>query len=153
MWIECELVFRHYQPEKIEAGMLFLNDLYPNNPDKQISEVWEITEQHLDNDISDEFLIYENGYPVQPFIIQREANLIITPEEIGWWDAGEITQELISIGLKEYNFILREFEGWLEILIDEEILDTNGIMQPVFEDGLVLLRFEQENYDDDDEEE
>lgn len=153
MWIECELVFRHYQPSKIVSGMLFMNDIYPNNPDKQVSEVWEITEDYLDVHVEDEFLIYENGYPVQPFIIQREANIIITPEEIGWWDAGEITEELIPIGIKEYNFILREFDGWLEILVDEEILETHGIMQPLLEDDLVILRFDQEEDDDDEEEE
>lgn len=147
-WIEIKLVLRHYVPEKIEPGMLFLNTLYPNNDEKELTEVWAITEDHLDEHIDDEFIIYENGYPVEPYLIQEECNLIVTPDEIGWFDAGERADSLIEFGIPEINFILREFDGWLEVAIDEDSLDDD-IIQPVLDDDWVILKFIDEEQDDD----
>ncbi len=156
MFIEAELQFRHYNPKKIEPGMLFMNHINPGHPDKEHVQVWEITEDHFHNELPDEKLIEENGYPVRPFIINDI--IIVTPEEIGTFviiNEEEDEEAYIEFGVTEMNFILREFDGWLDVLIDEDTLDGR-LVEPVYDEqnnNKVILKFiDEEEYIDDEEE-
>ena len=157
MFIQAELEFRHYSPDKLEAGMLFINHINPGHPDKEHVQVWQITENYFHDELPDERLIEENGYPVKPFIISDQ--LIVTPEEIGTFviiNEYEDEEAYIEFGLTEMNFILREFDGWLEVLIDEDTLDDK-LVEPIYDeenDNKVIIKFidEEEEYINEEEE-
>jgi hypothetical protein len=140
MWIAVELVFRHYQPQELEAGMLFMNTLYPGHEDKEQIEVWELKEENLYDQLTPEIVFMENGYPVMPYLIDDEDRAIVTPDEIGWFDPGSVSETLIKFGINEMNFIMQEFDGILEMFVDEDGLEEGEII-PIFEDDLVILRF------------
>lgn len=140
MWIAVELVFRHYQPQELEAGMLFMNTLYPGHEDKEQIEVWELKEEDLNDQLTPEIVFMENGYPVIPYLIDDEDKAIVTSDEIGWFDPGFVSETLIKFGINEMNFIMREFDGILEMFVDEDGLEEGEII-PIFEDDLVILRF------------
>lgn len=156
MFIEAELQFRHYNPKKLEPGMLFINHINPGHPDKEHVQVWEITEDYFYDELPDERLIEENGYPVRPFIINDA--IIVTPEEIGTFviiNEEEDEETYIEFGVTEMNFILREFDGLLDILIDEDTLDDR-LVEPIYDednDNKVILKFiDEEEYIYDEEE-
>jgi hypothetical protein len=154
MFIEAELEFRHYKPTKLEPGMLFINHINPGHPDKEHVQVWKITEDYFHNEISDEILIEENGFPVKPFIISDK--IIITPDEIGTFiiiNEYEDEEAYIEFGITEMNFILREFQGWCEVLIDEDSY-FNKLAEPIYdENDKVIIKFiDEEEYIDDEEE-
>lgn len=154
MFIEAELEFRHYKPTKLEPGMLFINHINPGHPDKEHVQVWQITEDYFHNEISDDILIEENGFPVKPFIIG--SKLIITPDEIGTFiiiNEYEDEEAYIEFGITEMNFILREFQGWCEVLIYEDSY-FNKLVEPIYdENDKVIIKFiDEEEYIDDEEE-
>jgi hypothetical protein len=62
--------------------------------------------------------INKNGYPVEPYIIGEDEEILAEPEEIGWWDEGEHSDEYRDITINDVNLILNEFDG--EIVIDGE---------------------------------
>jgi|TARA_R110000868_G_scaffold411256_1_gene702547 hypothetical protein len=144
MFIEAELQFRHYKPDKLEVGMMFLDHINPGHPEKEKIEVWRITEDYFHETISDETLIEENGFPVQCFIITD--GLIITPEEIGTFilfNEAEDEECYVEFDVTEMNFILREFDGWVDVLIDEDTVD-DFLMEPIYDDendNKVILKF------------
>ena len=82
------------------------------------------------------------GAPVQLFIIDEDENILATDEEIGWWDEGEYTDELRDITLDDINLVLRAWEGYLAIEIDEE---TEA---PVIMEDRVVLSLDQEDIND-----
>lgn len=156
MFIEAELQFRHYSPEKIEPGMLFMTHINPGHPDKEHVQVWKITEDYFHDQLTDEILIEENGYPVRPFIMNDD--LIVTPDEIGTFVIfhDDDTEDFVEFGVTEMNFILREFDGWLEVLIDEDTLDDR-LIEPIYDEennNKVIIKFidEEEDYINDEEE-
>ena len=154
MFIEAELQFRHYNPESIEPGMLFINHINPGHPDKEHLQVWKITEDYFYDELPDERLIEENGYPVKPFIISDQ--LIVTPEEIGTFiiiNEYEDEEAYIEFGITEMNFILREFDGWCDVLIDEDSY-FDKLAEPIYdENNKVIIKFiDEEEYIDDEEE-
>ena len=157
MFIEAELQFRHYNPEKLEPGMLFMNHINPGHSYKEHVQVWKITEDYFHEELSDEILIQENGYPVKPFIL-ADVGLIVTPEEIGTFVIfnDDDTEDFVDFGVTEMNFILREFDGWLDVLIDEDTLDDR-LVEPVYDEennNKVILKFidDEEEYINDEEE-
>ena len=148
MWIACELVFRHYNPGKLEEGMLFMNELYPGHDVKEHVEVWALTKEGMHKQITYDMMVFESGYPVQPWIMTDNGRIAAIPDELGWFDPGDISDSLIPFTLKEMNFIMREFDGLLEIFVNEDELEK-GIIDPVYEDDLVILRFLTDDEDDD----
>ena len=105
--------------------------------------------------ITDEILIEENGFPVQCFIIAE--GLIITPDEIGTFvliNEEEDEEAYIEFDVTEMNFILKEFDGWLDILIDEDTLD-DILIEPIYDEennNKVILKFtDDEEYIDEEE--
>jgi hypothetical protein len=143
MWCPAELVVRNYQPEQLEKGMLFLNILHPGTH-KETFEVFSLDRVPRD----EEAFIALNGFPIEFSIVYDEEELA-SHEEIGWFDFGEEVDFLTQISLKEINLILNEFQGWLEIEIDEELYEEEDVIEPIIETEKVTLRFYQEEEEED----
>lgn len=149
MWYPAELVVRNYQPDQLEKGMLFLNILHPGT----YKETYEIFSLEGIPGNEQEFISI-NGYPIEFSIIDNEGNELLEHSEIGWFDFGEKVDFLTEISLKEINIILNEFEGWLEIEIDDDAYDEEDLIIPVIQNDKALLKFyEEEEYDEDEEDE
>jgi hypothetical protein len=148
MWIAAELVIRNYQPEQLEKGMLFLNILHPGTH-KETYEIFSLDRVPRD----EEAFIALNGFPIEFSIICDEKE-IVKHSEIGWFDFGEKVEFLTEISLKEINIILNEFDGWLDVEIDDESYELYDLFVPTLNEGKALLRFyEEEEYDDEEMEE
>ena len=114
MYQTAELVVKSYKPLFLEKGMLFITKLNPNTR-KEYVELWKLEEVPQN---TEEFLI-TNGYPVELNIVVGDQ-IVAEHHQIGWFDAGEDTDELYDITLKELNHILAEWDGELEIEVDDE---------------------------------
>jgi hypothetical protein len=113
MFILAELVLKSYKPTKLEPGMWFVQKF-------QTGTKWELSEVFvLDKVPQDEQdFINRNGYPVHPYIIGEDDEILAEPEEIGWWDEGEETDEYRDITINDVNLIINDFDG--EIVIEGE---------------------------------
>ena len=69
------------------------------------------------------------------------------PEEIGLFDPGDVSVNLIDFGVTEMNFIMREFDGLLEVFVDEDEYEQ-GLTVPVLDDGKVIMKFLDDNDDE-----
>lgn len=147
MWIAAEIVIKNYQPEQLEKGMLFLNILHPGTH-KETYEVFSLDRVPRD----EEAFIALNGFPIEFSIIFDEKE-IVKHSEIGWFDFGEKVEFLTEISLKEINIILNEFDGWLNVEIDDEGYELYNLVVPTLNEGKALLRFYEEEYDDEEMEE
>lgn len=138
MWIAAELVIKNYIPDELEAGMLFLNILHPGTH-KETYEVFSLDRLPRD----EEAFIALNGYPIE-FSILFDEEEIIEHSEIGWFDFGEKVEFLTEISLKEINIILNEFDGWLDVEIDDEAYEEEDLIIPIIQDEKAMLRFYEE---------
>ena len=124
-------------------GMYFITKLNPNTK-KEYVELWQLTEIPQN---TEEFLT-KNGYPVELQIVIDDV-VMASQENIGWFDAGEDTDELYDVTLKELNIILADYDGHLEIEVKSIQLDgENEIAGAVVYDNKVTIRypmFEQED--------
>jgi hypothetical protein len=137
MWSSAEIVLKSYLPLELEEGMLFVNRIFIGVVEPYV-ELWQLEE--IPEDI-DEFMA-KHGAPVELLIIDEDSNVLATDEEIGWWDEGEDTDELRDITLDDINLVLRAWEGYLAIEIDEET-ET-----PVIMEDKVVLSLDQEDIND-----
>ena len=109
MYIEAQMVFKSYAPLKLEKGMLFL---ILEGRDFQIRQLDFIPQDEQE-------YLRINGYPVEPYIMEmgnpnlKEEVVLATPEQIGWFDEGEWSDELCDIELKHFNRILERYYGWV----------------------------------------
>lgn len=133
MWCVGEFVLKNYLPKELEEGMLFINRISVGVIEPYV-ELWELKE--VPEDI--EKFINKNGAPVELIIIDENEDILASHDEIGWWDEGEHTDELRDISIEDINTILREYDGYLDIELDDDTLEAS-----LYEDK-VLLRFEQE---------
>lgn len=139
-----KLVFKSYMPKHLNKGMLFLTNI-----GKEI-EVIELSTVPRDEKAFIEF----NGYPVEPYIIREgnpnlnETTILATPEEIGWWDEGEHSDEYRDISTVEMNFLIEFQDGLVEILISD---DNDDEIVPVKYEGKVVIRTVNDYEEDDDE--
>jgi len=116
---------------------------------------------HTPNDI--ESYISINGYPVKPYIYSitsnpdANANILATPDQIGWWDEGSHSDELRDIELKDYIYILQEEDGYIEIEVDAFMSeDDEEVVTPVLYLDKVTIRsvsddIEEEYFDDEED--
>ena len=140
MWYPAEISLSSYLPSELEEGMLFINRISVGVVDPYI-ELFEIEEVPEDQDA----FMAKHGAPVELVIIDESGNLLASHDEIGWWDEGEHTDELRDITLDDINYLLREFDGYIDIEYDED----EGIV--FMEDKVVLSLVPEENDDDWDE--
>ena len=137
---ECQLVFKSYMVDDILPGMLYLTFVHPIG--------WQITKvEKAPQDSS--LYILDNGYPVHPWIVDvgdpnvpQEEEILATPDQIGWMDEGDHTDDLTDITPKHMNNILDRHHGWLFIETDE---DGEAIL---FMDKVTLSYFHDEDDED-----
>jgi hypothetical protein len=139
MWYPAELVIKNYQPEQLEKGMLFLNILNTSTY-KENYEVFSLDKVPRD----EEAFIALNGFPIEFLILINGDEDLIKHEQIGWFDFGEKLDYLSEISLKEINIILNQFEGWLDIEIEDESYEDYDLIVPVFKENKAVLRFYEE---------
>ena len=89
------------------------------------------------------------GFPVYPYLLDSDGKVVATPEEIGLFDPGETSVNLIDFDVKEMNFIMREFDGLLEVFVDEDEYEQ-GVIYPVLDEGKVILKFLDDNEEEPD---
>ena len=137
LYLEAELVIKSYIPYGLHKGMFFINRISVGVIEEYI-EVWELTEVP---DNEDEFLA-KNGTPVDLLIIDEKDNILAIQNQFNTLDTGE---ELINLELNHINTIFREYDGIIEIAINEEYYEKYKIIIPdIFDDG-VILRYYNEN--------
>jgi hypothetical protein len=140
MFIEARLVFQSYIPKEFEIGMLFLRkiSMFKVKTLIEYNEVFELKE--IPRDIDSFVLI--NGWPVLPFIYSVTANpdsyadILATPEQIGWWDdepwdMDSEDGELRDIEIKDYNYILENYDGAIDIQIYDEVFHREELALPI----------------------
>jgi hypothetical protein len=160
MFILGKLVFQSYVPSEFEKGMLFLRRISMVKVRTLIeyNEVFELKE--IPRDMESFVLI--NGWPVAPFIFSITANPdsfadpLATPDQLGWWDDGPESEDLRDVDIKDYNYILEEQDGYIEIEVDAFMNeDGEEIVTPILYMDKVTIRIptDEEYYDEDDEDE
>lgn len=132
MFVDAQLVFKSYMPEyALEKGMLFLTTL---NNEPHIHSLNKLPPNEY------EFMKI-NGFPVRPYIVDtgnpnlsNDEIIYAHPEQIGWMDDGDESDELYDIELKNINKILSDYNGWVYIETDND-----GV--PVLYDNKVTIRY------------
>ena len=141
MWYPAEISLSSYLPPELEVGMLFINRISVGVIDPYI-ELFELEELPEDHDA----FMANNGAPVKMIIITPEdGNVRATQEYIGWWDDGDDVDEYREVTLDDINYLLREFDGYVDIEFD----DDGDIV--LIEDKVVLSLIPEEDWDDWDE--
>lgn len=139
MFIRVKLMFRNYNPIKLEKGMLFLIDT-PNG--KMVFE-----NAHTNIDVDTYASVY--GYPVKPMLVYEgnpnvpsETFIVAQDEQIGWFDDGDHSDELHDITLKEINNILMYDDGICQIEIEPfNEYDDEYEVFPILHDGKCTIRY------------
>ena len=139
MYYPAELVLTSYLPLTIEIGMRFVNIRNPGT-DNEIIELIEITKATLREVPSDIDRFFEKyGTPVELLVVDGHDTVLATHEQIGWFDPGDESDEYRDIELKDINIILQEYEGQIEIEIDD-VAYNYGAINPIIEEGKVIIR-------------
>jgi len=137
MWYPAEIALMSYLPPELEVGMLFINRISVGVIEPFI-ELFELEELPEDPDA----FMSRHGVPVELAIVDENGNLLASHDEIGWWDEGEHVDELRDITLDDINYLLREFDGYIDIDGDED----DGVT--LIEDKVVLSLVPDEELDD-----
>lgn len=143
MYILAKLVFVSYQPEELTQDMMFKNDQ---------GKIYSIAWTRLT--IKD--IIEAYGYPVAPAIVSITANpddkadIIATSNMIGWWDDGPQADELRDVTTDDFNRILEEDDGILEIEMD--IFDEDHLVPVIYNDKVTIRVVMDDEWDEDEEE-
>jgi hypothetical protein len=166
MFTLAKLVFKSYMPKQLEKGMWFKKD----HSDVLLGRVYNYFTIYELKEIPNDMYEYMsiNGAPVEPYIVQPTQNkddkeeILATPEQIGWWDQGDTSDDLEDITLDIINsYIYGEDgeDGYIALeVFDSE--DEEGIHRNVvFFHNKVTMRHatfvdeHEEGWDDDDDEE
>ena len=166
MFILAKLIFKSYMPKRLEAGMWFKKDHSDVVYGKVYNyfTIYELKETPYD--------MYEymsvHGAPVEPFIVMPMMNpdspqeVLATPEQIGWWDQGDTSDDLEELTVQLINTYIYGEDGEngdiaLEVLDtqDEEGIHRNVVF---FHDKVTIrhVTFVDEHeyeWEDDDEDE
>jgi hypothetical protein len=142
MWYPAEIAVKSYLPPELEVGMLFTNRISVGviEPFIELFELEEIPED------PDAFMA-KHGAPVELAIVDEDGDLLASHDEIGWWDEGEHTDELRDITLDDINYLLQEFEGYVDIQIEDE----EDFFLVFMEDKVVLSLAPEDDFSDWDE--
>ena len=137
MYILAKLIFKSYMPKQLEVGMWFKKDHSDVVYGKVYNyfTIYELKETPYD--------MYEymsvHGAPVEPFIVMPMMNpdspqeILATPEQIGWWDQGDDSDDLEELTVQLINTYIYGEDGEngdiaLEVLDTE---DEEGIHRNV----------------------
>jgi len=138
MFIQAKLVPKSYKPLKLEQGMFFVT--IKNNA----------IHLHTLNFVPRDVEVYTqlNGMPIELYIVfegnpnLKEFEILAKPEQIGWFDQGEYSDEISDITIKQINKIFSDHQGYLTIEFDHI---TN---QPTLYDNKVTIRYVDEDEND-----
>jgi len=151
MFYTVELVLKSYMPKQLEKGMWFITKLNPGTR-KEYSEIWALDK--VPNQPLEEF-VTQHGAPVEPYLIYDEQ-VIAEPHEIGWWDEGDDVDELRDLELKDVNMILDEFDGEVDVHVDDWDYAHEDELNPIIYAGKVTMcipgLYDEEDDDEWDEE-
>lgn len=139
MWYPAEISLSSYLPSELEVGMLFTNRISVGVIDPYV-ELFELEEIPEDADA----FMAKHGAPVELVIIDEDGKFVASHDEIGWWDDGDDTDEYREVTLDDINYLIREFEGYVDVEIDDE-----GLV--VIEGKIVLALVPDEEFEDWDE--
>lgn len=160
MFILGKLVFKSYIPSEFEIGMLFLRKVRMMKL-RTLIEYDEVFELKQIPGNREAFLLI-NGWPVAPHIYTVTANpdawadSLATPNQLGWWDDGPESDELRDVSIKEYNYILEEYDGYIDIEVESSTNeDGEEIVIPTLYMDKVTIRIPTDEddfneYDEDD---
>jgi hypothetical protein len=115
MWYPAEFAFNSYFPDELQEGMLFINRISVGVIEPYI-ELFELEEVPGD---MDKFMS-KHGAPVELIIVDEDNKVLARQDEIGWWDEGDDSDEYRDVTLDDINYLLREFEGYVDIEYDED---------------------------------
>jgi hypothetical protein len=118
MYFQAQIVFKSYVPDGLKKGMWFIRTILEEK------ELFELDQTFLSPEEEEEFIAF-NGYPVKPFIVEEYADgsipaILATPDEIGWFDEGEDTDELRDVTIDDLNYIINYEQGFILIDVDGE---------------------------------
>ena len=162
MFTLAKLVFKSYMPLRLEKGMWFAS----KQKDLVYGKVYEYLQIHELTHVPQDMDSYiaVNGAPVEPYIVQPMTNsdepetILVTPDQIGWWDEGDTADDLEDITVKIINSYIYGEDGEngdiaLEVFDTEDEEDIHRNV--VFFHNKVTIRhvtFVDDNeWDDDDE--
>lgn len=155
MFITVELVLKSYMPRHLEPGMWFITKLNQGTI-KEYIEIWALDKVPFE---TLEQFVTKHGAPVEPYLIYDEQ-VVAEPHEIGWWDEGEDHDELRDIDLKDINYILEEWGGFVDVQIDDWDYAHEDELNPIIYADKVTLCIpglydedDDEDWEDDEEEE
>ena len=148
MYVIAELVFKSYQVDELEPGMIFVDLLYPGTDDQQIL-VFKLDKVPQDQ----ESFLKQHGYPVEFYIIltdERESytEILAYPNQIGWFDESDNSDELYEVDIQLINDILNYYDGMVMIDVDGDTGEPT-----IYEDKVIIAYPEEEDDDDWDDEE
>jgi len=155
MYIKVKLVLEHYIPDEIVPAMMFkqrIKDVIYGNV-YEYDRVFQMTTiSRMSPEDFDSF-IQMHGYPVRPNIVSITANaddkavVLATYKQIGWFDDGPGTDELRDIELKDINLILSDYNGELEIEI-EDLAFEDGLAVPILymDKATLRLLWDEDDY-------
>ena len=166
MFILAKLIFKSYMPKRLEAGMWFKKD----HSDVVYGKVYNYFTIYELKEIPHDMYEYMSvhGAPVEPFIVMPMMNpdspqeILATPEQIGWWDQGDDSDDLEELTVQLINTYIYGEDGEngdiaLEVLDtqDEEGIHRNVVF---FHDKVTIrhVTFVDEHeyeWEDDDEDE
>ena len=151
MHFTVELVLKSYMPKQLEVGMWFITKINPGTR-KEYTEIWALDK--YPTEALEEF-VTKHGAPVEPYLIYDEQ-VVAEPHEIGWWDDGPHSDELRDIDLRDINILLDEFDGYVDLEIDEYDFANEEEINPIlYADKVTLcipgLYDEEEDEEEDDE--
>lgn len=131
MYISGEIILKSYFSEELKEGMLFVNRISVGtiNPFIELFELKEIP-NNVDN------FLAKQGAPVELIVVDENQQIIALHDNIAWWDEGEHTDELRDITLKDINYIFKEFDGYVDVQLDD---DEEEIL--MYENKIVLTFF------------
>lgn len=148
MFIQAKLVPKSYKPLKLEKGMFFVT--IKKEAVTERAHIHLHTLNFVPRDV--ELYTQLNGMPVELYIVYegnpnlKEFEILATPEQIGWFDQGEYSDEISDITIRQINTIFSDHQGYLTIEFDHI---TN---QPTLYDNKVTIRYVDDDSDEDDDE-
>jgi len=137
MWYPAEFAFNSYFPDELQEGMLFINRISVGVIEPYV-ELFELEELPEDPDV----FMAKHGAPVELIIVDEDNKVLARQDEIGWWDEGDDSDEYRDVTLDDINYLLREFEGYVDIEYDDE----EGVV--FIEDRVILSLVPDEELDD-----
>jgi len=164
MFTLAKLVFKSYMPRRLEKGMWFKRE----HSDVLLGNVYNYFTIYELKEIPNDMYHYMsmNGAPVEPYIVMPTQNpddkeeILATPDQIGWWDEGDTSDDLEDLSLDIINaYIYGEDgeDGYIALEVfdseDEEGIHRNVVFfhNKVTIRHVTLVDEHEEDWDDDED--